>query len=101
MLVIEMLIPLRGIIRYIMLPAPGETTPSATLQDFISQTAQRPYLRDDIRQFTDSIVNLNLTTFAMPFVHKVFHPGRCDKRIVDERIQFISMMDIDNLDAGF
>ena len=96
-----MLIPLGRIIGHIMFPTPRSPSPLASLQNLVSQTAQCPYLRNNIRQLTDCIINFHLTSLAMPLICKVFYFVCCNERIIDKWIQIVGMMHIDDFNARF
>ena len=66
-------------------------------QDFIAQAAQCPDFRDNIGQLADGIIQLHLTTLAMPFIRKSLDGIGCHERVINERIQVVGMMYVDDL----
>ncbi len=92
--VVEKVVPGRLVVLDEMLAQPRRTAARAAFQHFVAQTAQRPHLRRTAAQLAHGVVDLRLQTQLVRFAHvgRQFVGG--EKRIVDVRIDFVTVMNV-------
>jgi hypothetical protein len=83
-----------------MLLQPGIAATLTSGKDLLIEALQGEELARPVGEFPNGVINFDLQTLAVSFVKISFHLLRAKERIVDKRINFGRMVDIDDIGAG-
>jgi len=83
-----------------MLLQPGITASLTVGKDFMLEALQGEEFARPVGEFPNGVINFDLQTLAVSFVNISLHLLRAKERIVDKRINFGRMVDIDDIGAG-
>ena len=97
---VKVLVPLWRVSRHQMFPAPGKSAAVSAPQNLVTQAADGPYLGYSAGQLTQGVIQFHLASLPVPFPGELLHLVHGEERIVDERIVFIGVVDVDNPHTG-
>ena len=92
--------PPGGIVRHQVFAQPSEPAPPAIGQNLMPQAPQGPHFHGVVAQLPHGIVDLDFHLVFVPLLDELPHTVHGAERVIDVRVHFVGMMDVDDIGPG-